>query len=332
MARGWRSATIIATTAIALALAGCASPAPTPPAAESQEIDAATADAIRFRTELGLRADVEYVRAVAADPTAVMDFGIPLLPAEAREIERRSRDAENIVPVVQTYATRVPDEYGGVYIDQAHGGRITVLFTDNLAQHDAALRERLAGIGVVVLRQVRYSEAALTDLQLRISGSDAWFATIPAKLQGVGLDTIGNRIDVSVSTKNPAIQGLVIDHFGVEAAMVNVSSDGTGAAFLPVATIRGRIVTADGNAPGPGDYDITATSDGPGICGGDIDGVGHGAAADGTFEIPCNPGTWTITIRQLVPGADWLDLGHADVVVPEGGIVDMTITLDPPPD
>ena len=197
------------------------------------EIDAATADAIRFRTEFGLRADLEYVLAVAADPRADMDFGVPLLPEEIAEIERRGADAHRIVPIVQEYVAGVPNEFGGIYIDQANGGRVTVLFTDHLAEHDLALRERLFGVGPVVVRQVRFAEAELVALMERISVDDAWFETIDAKLTGVSLDTIGNRVDVEISSTNAAAPGLIANHFAVPPGLLNVVSDGTGAAFTP---------------------------------------------------------------------------------------------------
>jgi hypothetical protein len=316
---------------VVLILAGCGSSPPTPSAspAVTPELDRATLEALRFREEFGLRADLEFITAVAANPLAVMDFGVPLLPEEVREIERRGADAERIVPVVQSYAAGFPAEFGGVYIDQSSGGRVTVLWTDHLAEHDAALREKLFGIGPVVLRQVRYSEVDLGNLQNRIGEDQVWFKSIQAMLQSVGLDTIGNRIDVSISSKNAGAKGLMINRYAVPPDMIEVLSDGTGAAFIPVATIKGRVVTANGKPPGQNGYDITTRSQGPGSCGGDIDGVGHGVTPDGTFEIPCQAGTWTIAIRDLVPGVDWVELGHAEVVVPPGGIVEMLIKLDP---
>jgi hypothetical protein len=325
--------------AVVLVLAACGNTAPTasplaaspPVAAETPELDAETAKALRFRTDFGLRADLEFIEAIAVDPRAVMDYGVPLLPEEVREIDRRAADAERIVPIVRMYVAGFAAEFGGLYIDQAHGGRVTVLFTDHLAEHDLALREQLFGVGPVVVRQIRFSEPELTAQQDRISADVDWFDTIDAKLTSVGLDTIGNRIEVTISSRNARAPGLIAAHFQVPPGMLNVHSDGTGAAFIPIVTIRGTVVTADGRTPGNNEYMVLARGPGPGACAGDVDEMGHGVNPDGTFEILCAAGSWTIVIQDASAGPpDGVDLGHAHVVVPPGGVVEMVITLDPP--
>src|SRR5215208_1603588 len=45
-------------------------------------LDEATASAIVIRNSYGLRADIDYIRAIAKDPTATSEFGTPLTPAE----------------------------------------------------------------------------------------------------------------------------------------------------------------------------------------------------------------------------------------------------------
>jgi hypothetical protein len=85
--------------------------------------------------------------------------------------------------------------------------------------------------------------------------------------------------------------------------------------------------------PGANAYEVAPLPREPGYCGGDLDGVAHGVGPDGTFEIPCNPGTWTIVISDSRPDPiGQIELGRADVVVPAiGGVVEITITLRPPP-
>jgi hypothetical protein len=320
--------------ALAIGCAGEPAPASGPPSGAlpppSIGADAAIVDAIRFRTEFGLRADLEFVMAVAVDPRANMDFGVPLLPEEIAEIERRGADAHRIVPIVQEYVADVPNEFGGINIDQANGGRVTVLFTNHLAEHDQALRELLAGVGPVVIRQVQFTEADLIALMERISADDGWFETIDAKLTGVSLDTIGNKVDVEISSTNAAAPGLIVNHFAVPPGVLNVISDGTGAAFVPVVAIRGVVVTADGKPPGNNAYLVIARGLGPGRCGGDVDEMAHGVMPDGAFEIRCAVGAWTLAIQDSAAGPpDGIDLGSVDVVVPPGGLNDVVITLDP---
>lgn len=292
-----------------------------PVAVATPEFDAATADALRFRTEFGLRADFEFIAAVAVDPRAVMDFGVPLLPEEVREIERRSADADRIVPIVQTYVAGYPAEFGGLYIDQAHGGRVTVLFTDHLLEHETALRERLVGIGAVALRQVRYSEAVLRALQDRISTDSDWIATIPAVFQGVGVDTIGNRVEMNISSANGAADGLIRAYYGVEAAMINVISDGSGAALQPWGELHGQLV----DIPAAVLRDLVILTE---LESGDVGvqcelggDVGLGPDANGRFTLPCQAGTWTVRAARNIEDI----VAEGSVVMPPGGTADVVL-------
>src|SRR4051794_14632458 len=89
-----------------VAIAGCTSTASPPPAEPlaHESPDFATASAIQFRKTFGLRADTGYVQAVAADPRAdVIRFGVPLLPAEIAELDRRARNSDAVVLIVQGF-------------------------------------------------------------------------------------------------------------------------------------------------------------------------------------------------------------------------------------
>jgi hypothetical protein len=112
--------------------------------------------------------------------------------------------------------------------------------------------------------------------------------------------------------------------------MLIVVSDGTGAALIPIATIRGVVVTAEGGAPGDNTFLVVTRGPGPGHCGGDVDEMAHGVGAAGAFEILCAAGTWTIAIQDApIAAPNGVDLGHVDVVVPQGGVLNVLITLDP---
>lgn len=97
----------------------CQALTPSPPAATPRPtvdpiLPADLAEAIRFRSEFGLRADEAYVRELFADPTAISDFGVPLLPAEATELRQRASAAADVAHIVRTYGEAVPDTYAGV--------------------------------------------------------------------------------------------------------------------------------------------------------------------------------------------------------------------------
>lgn len=301
-------------------LAGCgadaASPEPIPVVTETP--DRVTLDAIRFRMDLGLRADLPFVRAVADDPAAVLDYGVPLLPAEVREIERRGAASEAIVPVVRSYAAEHPEDYGGLYIDQQRGGAVTVLWTANVEEHATALVDRLAGIGPVVIRHVAHTETALDDLSRRLGSDRDWLAEIPAALQAIETDVIANRVTMYVSSRNPAVADLIWARYGVGPDVLAVVSDGTGVALEPWGTIHGLVV--DVPAAVLAELTLSYRSDRPGAgCG--MGDVGFGIAPDGTFELPCQGGHWTIEASRTID--DVVARGEVDLA--PGGTATMTL-------
>ena len=114
---------------------------PIPEASLPASLDDETREAVRLRTEYGLRHDLAWVREVAADPTAVMDFGVPMLPVETASLFARNELADPVRRVLDGYGHT--DEFGGLYIDNAQGGVIVVLWTTDPAVHDAAIRPQL---------------------------------------------------------------------------------------------------------------------------------------------------------------------------------------------
>ena len=90
----------------------------------------------------------------------------PLLPFESAELERRQTGEGELVGVVQQHLAEHADVSGGLYIDQARGGIVTMLVTDDPAPHEAALAAIL-GPDAVAVRQVRWTERELNDLQDR---------------------------------------------------------------------------------------------------------------------------------------------------------------------
>jgi hypothetical protein len=65
-------------------------------------------DAIRFRTEFGLRGDLAYVAQVARDPAATSDFGVPLLPAEVADLLRRQVSGTEVCPTARCLRPTTP--------------------------------------------------------------------------------------------------------------------------------------------------------------------------------------------------------------------------------
>jgi hypothetical protein len=325
----------IAIAALAFAVIACnpstpARPAPTPEPTLEAPVESpspAELEAIRFRTEFGLRADLAYVRAVAANPSASsLEFAVPLMPAELADLNGRSANADAVRDAVREYTDLHPSEFAGVYVDQQHGGAFTTLWTGHLDEHAAAIQRRVRPGTKLAFRLVMYPYRDLRALQERIGRDTDWMRALAIAIEGVGVDVIGNRVDIDVSSANPNATSLILAHYAAPFGMIKVTSDGTGAELVPWGTVHGHVVDSAGKAPGEtvaGKLNIDWTSDGPGTCGGGD--VGFGVADGGGFELPCQAGGHTIQIEVL----DALRaIGRGHVVAVQGETANLTITLD----
>jgi hypothetical protein len=299
---------------------------PPPPAVLPADLDEATRVAVRKREEYGLRRDLAWVRHVAADPRASTAFGFPLLPEEEQSLFARSGPAEQVQTVLLGYGHK--DELGGLYIDNALGGIVVVLWTRDLESHAAAIRALLPECHPVIFRRVRWSEAELRAWQNRIAADSEWFAQIPADARGFGADISENVVTVDISSANPNAAALIVEHFDAPAGLIRVESDGTGAALLPWGTVKGRVRTVDGRQPGANDWMVEQGPDSPpGSCATEPFGVY--VAEDGTFEMRCQIGRRTIQI--LTPFMEGREvIGEGTVNVPADGVAVVEIRLDRP--
>lgn len=311
----------------AAALDGCpsAAPSPIPEASLPADLDAETREAVRLRTEYGLRRDLAWVREVAKDPTAVTDFGVPMLPAETASLFARNELPDPVRAALDGYGHT--DEFGGLYIDHPQGGVVVVLWTTDPAIHEAAIRPELPACHPVQFRQVRWSEGELRGWQDRIGADIDWLADVPAAIQGIGVDVEANVVDVSVSSAVPDAAELIVGHYGAPAGMIRVDSDGTGAVLLPGGTVVGRVLLADGRPPGPNDLmlDSGSPNDPPGWCGGGD--IGYGVVEDGNITFPCKAGRRTILVKDWTADGEHPVVASLVVDVPANDEVEVEIRL-----
>jgi hypothetical protein len=325
---------LLAIVAIAFGALACSPSGPTPGQTQSavETPSPAELEAIRFRTESGLRADLDYVRVVAADPSASSrEFSVPLMPAEIAELNARAANADAIRGAIQAYADLHPSDFGGMYIDQQNGGAVTTLWTAHLADHVAAVWRRIRPGSRVAFRLVAFNYRDLRALQDRIGGDWDWMRAFAIAPEGVGVDVIANDVEVDVSSANANAAALILAHYAVPAGMIAVVSDGTGAALLPWGTVRGRVLDSRGKPPGEAvaaGLNLSWTSDGPGRCG--IGDIGYGVGGSGGFELPCQVGghTFEVQVPAVIGGPKTIASGR--VVVLAGEIVELGIRLDQP--
>ena len=297
------------------------SPAPVDPD-PGATLDARIEDAIAFREQMGLRADLGWVQAVAANPDATEDWGVPLLPFESAELERRQTGEGELVGVVVEYLAEHADVSGGLYIDQPLGGIVTVLVTDDPAPHRAAL-EALLGPDAVAVRQVRWTEAELSDLQSTVATVTDQIEAIPARVTSTSTDVIGNQVEVTVSSAVPDVAARIAGLVGAADGQLRVVSDGTGILLLPTGRIEGRVVAPPGT-------DMTALSPTfqADVDIGPRDGVGVVVGPDGRFTLADLPPTgYTVTILETTDFGGH-EVGSARVTVPPGGVATLEIVYE----
>ena len=301
---------------------------PQPTATPAASLDPEVEQAVTFRRTFGLRFDLPFVIASLTDLAASnLDYGLPVYPDEAIKLQADLDEQNELIPIVVGYASRHPDESGGVYIDRdQHVGVVTSLWTDHLPEHAAALAKLLDGRVTLVLK-VRYSEAELRALEEKVFADRDWMEIIPARMQSIGVGTIENAIMMDVSSAEPTAAQQIADHYGLGDKLV-VTSDGTGVVFIPYGTVKGKIRTADGKIPKSVDelmlgYDYDPAI--PGECGsGDM---GYGIKSDGTFEYPCQAGVRVITITGHNAKGGNVEVGRATVTAIAGQTVRVTIRV-----
>jgi hypothetical protein len=126
------------------------------------------AEAISFREEFGLETAEGAVVSAASDPDASVEFGVPLTPAEARDLHGRA-EREGQLSSLKEALNAMPS-YAGLYIDQPRGGVIVVSVTGNTGE-TAELATKLRPDGAIVeVRSVPYSRADLGVLRDRVKG------------------------------------------------------------------------------------------------------------------------------------------------------------------
>jgi hypothetical protein len=340
---------------LALVLAACQSlpnvpathalPSPavaTPTAAAGQPATPEEMEAMRLRGEWGFRADLDYVRALAANPEVITEpFGVPFTPDEFKAMQRKPVGRDAVLEAVEQESERGAADFCGRYTGP--GQTVVSMWRANLHPHAINIAFDLGSFQYLAFdSNCRYSWSELTSLQERI-GRDAdlltWMRTLPATWTGVGADTLGNYLSMTISSSVPHAAELVHQHlvatYGVPDGMVLVRSDGTGQALRPWGTVRIFTLRPNGKPVGPNDlfFDWQPLDPPNGECG--VGDMGYGPGyGDGGAELPCQEGTWRIRVMGAAGDQDGaIELGAGTAVVRAGRTTDLTIRLrtDPAP-
>ena len=192
------------------------SPAPSP--AETARIavsEAEIADAMATRKLYGLRADEDWVRAVGADPGAqagIVQFGIPLTPAEQADIGARRWD-EDLLRQAQAYCRSVSEDCAGTYIN-LKGSGVVVDIAHNVERHRRTLRNLVADPKLVEVQEVKWSLAELEGFIVKVEAERAWFETIGVEFMQVDRRVTDNFVHVDYMARTEAPSAAIEAHFG----------------------------------------------------------------------------------------------------------------------
>jgi hypothetical protein len=127
-----------------------------------------------------------------ADPTAISTAD-PTGGIDAPPDPGEGFGAPDDVGTLVAYGQQHAGEFGGLYIDQAAGGRVVLLFTANVAVHARAIEALAPGVDSEV-RSCRYTEAELIDL---VEGLDMDALRRDGyEVIGAGVDTINNVVTI----------------------------------------------------------------------------------------------------------------------------------------
>ena len=210
------------------------------------------AEAQRFRSSFGLRSDEQWVRKVAADPRSQPGeeaFGVPLMPDEMAELDRRARNSDEIFDLVEAYGLGYPDDWAGIFVDHQADGSVVALFSRNLVQHQADLRQRVAPRASLQVRPARWSLRQLDDFKAIIEADQDWLRTIDAWYTRSQVYPPENVVELRISSANPDAPARVAQHFQADG-WLKVVSDGIGHWDGPTGSLVVRAVGPSGVIPG----------------------------------------------------------------------------------
>lgn len=136
-----------------------------------------------------------------ASGTGAINSGSPgrsfPLPASADGLPDSSAN------MVQTYGDAHPDEFAGVYFDQANGGRLVARFTGHLDEHQRALDALLGGPGRVVVLPAELTSATLERIVKSLGNDYQKLNHQGIELLTMAPDIIHNDVKVEAKSDSP---------------------------------------------------------------------------------------------------------------------------------
>lgn len=174
-------------------------------------------EAMRFRANFGLTATASHVAMVAKQYASGRDiddrYGVPLLPDEAAEVDRRVVVQENLGPLRQLLA-QDESTYGGHYIDQPNGGVVVVQLAGAAGPARDAIKRVLPAGATLRIERVQHSAARLRALVDDITEDLGALRAEGIEVASVSHRHRDNRVLIGVTNFNEKIQQILEARYG----------------------------------------------------------------------------------------------------------------------
>ena len=185
---------------VVVGLVAVAGPVPGPGGASAAStFDFPASEAIRIRSELGLRSTSDHVARSLIDPSSfpVTDFyGMPLTSDEAAELRRRIAVQQSTTDA-RVWAASQPG-WAGVYTDQRAGGVPVFMFAGDPEEHRDGIASRLPAGTEYSLERVPRTRLELESLKAHVAAEWEALEVAGIDVLSVGIATRSNVVSVGV--------------------------------------------------------------------------------------------------------------------------------------
>lgn len=280
--------------------------------------------ALRATIEVEVVAESNPTTAPTSDPSS----SIALPPTPFGQVTAAQLDWA--AGMVRSYGAEHPESFAALWINRPEDGPVAIAssWTRDLEVHRAWMA---ANIGFLVPYSVfpaRFTKVELEGARDQIEADLSWLEALPAHVMAFSAGGSDNLVRLDVSSSVADAPTLIQAHYstalGFDPEMLIVTSDGTGAYFVPWGTVK---VTLNLPSSGvPADVELR-----PGWRS-SVNGLrcGQGDVGVGFEELPCQEGTWTILVEAWREG-DRLVVGSGFVNVKAGTTVELAIDVEPIP-
>lgn len=206
------------------------------------------ADAVTFRELVGLRSDVPWIQFVASSPERDLTYSVPLTRAEARDLKARTTTASEVAETIIRYGLEQPNEWAGLYIDQARESTVVAQFTGNVLAHRSAIGALVGPTARWDVRQVQYTIVELQALKAEVEKQLDWVDAHGFEFESLGVHERENRVVLGLRIPAGQDAGVIADHLGgvprlaIEVKPLRVWTGGYGSLTIISKTPTGRPV------------------------------------------------------------------------------------------